>query len=56
MTISGKHGGISEVEFDWLEEDDACIDCVPNPYDDDGYLTWNCEQCGNGSAQLFKAW
>ena len=37
MTISGKYGGISEVTFDWLEEN-ACIDCQPDPYDEDGYL------------------
>jgi len=30
VTISGKHGGIVEVEFDWVEEDGACVDCVPS--------------------------
>lgn len=27
MWISGKHGGISRVEFDWLEEGGARIAC-----------------------------
>lgn len=52
MTIGGPHGGISEVEFDWLEEG-GCIDCVPHAYDDDGYLVWDCDQCGGGSTELF---
>jgi hypothetical protein len=43
MVICGKHGGISEVEFDWLEEDGqcnghSCLDCVVNAYDDEGFL------------------
>jgi hypothetical protein len=54
MTISGKHGGISEVEFDWFEED-ACLDCIPAPYDDDGYLVWTCPVCGGGKAKLEKS-
>lgn len=52
MIISGKYGGISEVEFDWLEEEDACIECQPDAYDDDGYLTWYCDYCGGGKAVL----
>ncbi len=52
MTISGKHGGISDVSFDWVEEDNACVDCQPDPYDEDGYLTWNCDHCDGGSAKL----
>jgi hypothetical protein len=52
MVISGKHGGISEVELDWLEEDGACLDCVPNAYDDEGCLTWNCELHDSGRALL----
>ena len=52
VTLSGAHGGIAEVEFDWFEESDACIDCVVNPYPDDGYLTWDCEECGGGHARL----
>ena len=27
MWISGKHDGVSEVSFDWFEED-ACLDCL----------------------------
>lgn len=53
MEIYGKFGGISEVQFDWLEEENACLDCRPNAYDDDGYLTWTCEVCGGGSAEWF---
>lgn len=51
MTISGKHGGISEVDFDWFEED-ACIECSVESYDQDGYLVWYCDECGGGSAKL----
>lgn len=51
MVVSGKYGGISEVDFDWLEEK-ACIDCQPEPYDDDGYLIWKCNICGGGKAKL----
>lgn len=55
VRISGKHSGIAEVDFDWLEED-ACIDCKPNPYpEDDGdslILTWSCNYCSGGHATL----
>ena len=54
MTISGKHGGISAVDFDWLEEDGACLDCRPNAYDDEGYLTWTCDYHEAGRAKLEK--
>ena len=54
MTISGKYGGISTVEFDWVEEN-ACLDCVPDAYDDEGYLTWHCDICGGGRAKLTKS-
>ena len=53
MTVTGQHGGISEVVFDWVEEE-ACIECKPEPYDDGGWLTWTCEVCGGGSAKLEK--
>jgi hypothetical protein len=53
LKISGKHGGIVEVDFDWLEEPDACLDCSPSPYPDEDFLTWQCDYCGGGSAQLF---
>ncbi len=52
MTISGQYGGVSHVEFDWLEEPGACCECQVEPYDVDGYLIWNCEHCGHGSAKL----
>lgn len=55
MTVTGKHGGISEVEFDWVEED-ACIDCVPELYDDNGYLVWTCRRCSGGSAKLERSY
>jgi len=54
MVISGKHGGISEVLFDWFEED-ACIECQAEAYDQDGYLVWHCDYCGGGRAKLFIA-
>ena len=50
MTVSGKYGGISEVSFAWLEEG-CCIECHAAPYDDDGYLVWDCEECGGGRAE-----
>ena len=52
MWVSGKHGGFSEVSFDWFEED-ACLDCQVSAYDVDGRLVWSCEECGGGSAELF---
>ena len=51
MWISGERGGISRVEFDWLEEA-ACCDCRPDAYEHDGRLTWTCDVCGGGSAEL----
>jgi len=53
MEISGKHGGISTVCFDWVEEN-ACCDCQAEAYDDDGYLVWHCDVCGGGTAKLYK--
>ncbi|MBT9167698.1 MAG: hypothetical protein DDT19_01038 [Syntrophomonadaceae bacterium] len=52
MVISGKYAGESRVSFDWVEEN-ACCDCKPEPYEDDGYLIWHCEECGGGKAKLF---
>ena len=56
VTVSGKHGGIAEVVFDWFEELDACCDCKPQPMpvEDDGllYLYWDCEYCQGGRAPL----
>ena len=54
MWISGDYGGISRVNFDWLEEG-ACCDCEAQPYEFDGMLSWHCEECGGGSAQLYPA-
>lgn len=58
VRISGKYSGITEVDFDWLEEE-ACIECQPDPYPEwDGnnlVLTWHCEYCGGGKAVLFPA-
>lgn len=54
MVISGKHGGVSEVDFDWFEEEGACLDCKPQAYDDDGFLVWFCSEHESGRAQLFK--
>lgn len=55
--LSGKHGGKSIVEFDWFEEDNACIECCPRSYpeEDEGglYLQWSCEYCGGGRSKLF---
>ncbi|HHT9145676.1 MAG TPA: hypothetical protein ACFYD4_08375 [Candidatus Wunengus sp. YC61] len=52
MRISGAHGGgISEVDFDWLEEG-GCCDCTPEPYEQDGRIVWHCKACGGGSARL----
>jgi len=53
MVISGKHGGISTVEFDWVEED-ACVECQVESYDIDGYLVWHCDYCGGGKAKLMR--
>ena len=56
VEISGKHGGISAVEFDWFEEPNACIDCTVDPYPDRDcdrwILTWECEECGGGCAEI----
>ena len=52
MWISGKHGGVSRVEFDWLEEPNACPDCHVDAYEHDGCLHWSCDVCGGGFAEL----
>ena len=51
MRISGERGGISEVLFDWIEEA-SCADCRPEAYEQDGRLTWGCDVCDGGSAEL----
>lgn len=59
LEISGKHSGIAAVEFDWLEEDNACCDCdaqaYPSPGQDGWYLVWDCDECGGGRALLYPA-
>ena len=57
VTISGNHAGVATVEFDWLDEDQACIDCHPEPYPEywghaEWRLVWHCAVCGGGSAKL----
>ena len=54
MTISGQYGGISRVDFNWFDEDNACCDCQPEAYDDEGYLVWYCGICGGGKAKLVE--
>ncbi len=52
VRVSGAHSGIFDIAFDWVEEEHACIDCVPSMYGDE--LTWSCdyhETCG-GSVKL----
>ncbi len=59
VNISGAHGGISEVVFDWCEETNACCDCTVDPYPDwNGnawILRWDCKECDGGCAELFPA-
>ena len=60
VELSGTHGGISRVLFDWLEESNACIECRVDPYpqseDFQGHfcLVWECDHCGGGYARLFS--
>lgn len=52
MIVSGEHGEISRVEFDWAKEG-ACPYCTPESYaDEDGFLIWRCDECGGGCAVL----
>jgi len=52
MWISGAHGGVSRVEFDWLEEPNACCDCRVDAYERNGCMHWTCDFCGGGFAEL----
>ena len=54
VTVRKGHG--VTVDFDWFEEDHACIDCEidmdatrDHSFQD---LIWRCEVCGGGSAPL----
>lgn len=51
VTLRGKHGGIVEIDFDWVEEK-ACCECKPEYID--GCLSWSCDYCDGGSAGLTK--
>ena len=54
VTIIGNGG--YEIGFDWFEEDNACVDCVVsediNDIVFDKKLTWSCDYCIGGSAEL----
>lgn len=56
VKLSGAHGGIVDIDFDWFEEDHACIDCLVDidaTRDTNFYLlVWDCETCGGGAAEL----
>ena len=52
MEISGTYGGISRVDFDWIEEG-ACCDCKVNAYEDGGDMCWSCDYCDGGRAKLY---
>ena len=52
MEISGTRGGISRVDFDWLEEG-ACLDCRVRAYEHDGNMIWECDYCDGGRTPLF---
>lgn len=56
VEISGKHRGISVIDFDWVEEG-ACVAAKRSAVADcsdptDAWLFWQCECCGNGQAKL----
>lgn len=54
VVISGETGLRVETTFDWVEEPDACCDCVVETHPHDGQLNWSCDVCEGGSADL--AW
>lgn len=53
VEITGRHCGVTRVEFDWLEEG-GCCDCVVEVYPDGDELCWHCDACGGGAAKLFR--
>jgi len=59
VKVFGEYGGKVKVNFDWLEEKNACCDCrveaYPEQFDEkDWRLVWNCDECGGGNAKLFS--
>ena len=54
VTVRKGHG--MTVDFNWFEEDHACIDCDvdPDATRDHNFhdLIWRCGVCGGGSAPL----
>jgi hypothetical protein len=59
VEISGKHRGISVIDFDWFEEG-ACFEAkrnvVAEVYSrrDEPYLFWSCDCCEPGQAPLIR--
>lgn len=54
VEITGKHRGISTIEWDWFEEG-ACPEAHPVAdvsRRDEQLLLWSCECCGSGQARL----
>jgi hypothetical protein len=51
VEISGKHRGISVIDFDWFEEG-ACFEA--RPVAEVNYLFWSCDCCGSGQAPLIR--
>ena len=45
-----KSGSRVIINFEWLDEENSCIDC--DPYVENECLMWNCESCGHGVAEL----
>ena len=50
--VLSKNGGRTICDFDWLEEPDACDECVVNPYPEEEFLVWQCDCCSGGVAKL----
>jgi len=51
VEVSGKHSGIFNIDWDWVEED-ACDSCEPDVDHLNERLVWYCDYCGGGSAEL----
>ena len=52
VRVSGKHSGIIEISFDWVEENNACIDCEASVVE--GCLEWGCDAGHYDSAELIR--